>query len=582
MVAGALLVALFVVVLHDYYSQPSYYTEPDDPGFRRMLNGFLASQPTAVNISPDGKYLLAKSEQSGGFKVSVLDQNSKEEVFSTFSDCPQLALTWRPDSKAIVFQEMSGMKRPLYLLDFQSAQKKRLSGPVSQTALPPLRWNPAGTRLAYFDGDWQSGRLLVIAPQEETPPVVVQEKISANCDFAWSPDGRCLAVVTESEPGTVTLTTLEDLKQVQFQVSHGEDRNLAWSPDGASILTAAREPDDEYFKLIGIEVRTGKTSLKAQALGDISQPLWMPDGRSFIYQVNSNGITRAFIGRTDSPDAKPLGPTNGVLTVTHTSSDGKTAYAHFSSLTTPPVLGRISLENGDWKLLYACPKAEQCRCPAPGFITIKSADGTRLPAYHWAAKRGPGVKPFALIVAHGGLHTQTFPTWESYIRPMTDLGCEIIAVNHRGSTGIGRQYEQLEGDSVPDIIAARDYAANVLNIEPDRIFLTGISTGSRLVAAAAGYGIEIGGLILVSWRGSGADFDRHFARPFPILEFHGEIDAVLSPKEARHSLEKFFAGNGQGSFNIQYVVFKNEGHFFYRANSRAAIYWEFSKLIQGR
>ena len=160
------------------------------------------------------------------------------------------------------------------------------------------------------------------------------------------------------------------------------------------------------------------------------------------------------------------------------------------------------------------------------------------------------MKPSALIVAHGGLHTQTFPTWESYIRPMTDIGCEIIAVNHRGSTGVGRHYEELTGDSVPDIIAARNYAANVLKIESNRIFLTGISTGSRLVAAAAGYGGEIGGLILVSWRGSGADFDRHFSKPFPILEFHGEIDAVLSPKEARGSLEKFFAGNSRGSFNI--------------------------------
>ena len=243
------------------------------------------------------------------------------------------------------------MQRPLYLLDFQSGQKKKLSGPVSQTALPPLRWNPAGTRLAYFDGDWQTGRLLVIDPRQETPPVVVQEKISANCDFAWSPDGRCLAVVTESDPGAVTLITLEDLKHVRFRVSHGEVRNLAWSSNGGAILTAAREPEDEYFKLLEIEVKTGRTSLKAEALGDVGQPVWLPDGHSFIYHVESGtGLLRsASSGRTDSSEAQPLGPTNGVLNVTHADSDGKTAYAHFSSLTTPPVLQamRILLSKTD-------------------------------------------------------------------------------------------------------------------------------------------------------------------------------------------------------------------------------------------
>jgi dipeptidyl aminopeptidase/acylaminoacyl peptidase len=181
---------------------------------------------------------------------------------------------------------------------------------------------------------------------------------------------------------------------------------------------------------------------------------------------------------------------------------------------------------------------------------------------------------------HGGLHTQTFPTWEAYIRVVTELGCDVIAVNHRGSTGIGQDYEQLAGDPVSDIIAARDFAVSNLKVQPHRIFLTGISTGSRLIATAAGDGSKIGGLILVSWPGGKADPSQHFAKPFPVLEFHGEIDAVMSPGDARQSIQEFFARDGEPHFNIKYQVFKGEGHFFYRTGSRAIVYWELSKLIQ--
>lgn len=548
--------------------------------YKAILNQFFAAQPTAVNVSPDGKYILTKAETNRGFNLSILDAVTKTEVAFATSKNTQLELTWRPDSKAVVFQEICGMERPLFLFDIETGRKTKIEAPVSHTALPSLRWNASGSRLACFEGDWQTGTLWAIDPEKNTEPTLVADRIACHSDFIWSPDGKYIAFTTESRPGILTIVDLFDLTQKKIHVLDGEVRNPSWAPNGTSILVSARGSHDEFFKLFSLNVQRGTVAVQAEANGDISQPLWMPDSVSFIYHVNTNGIIRAFLASVSSHNAVAIGPTNGVLTISHINSSGKTGFAHFSGLTSPPVVGCVSLPEGCWTDLYSCPMADRCRCPEPEFVSLKSRDGTVSPAYVWRAQPLPERKSAALIVVHGGLHTQTFPTWEAYINVVTGLGCNIVAVNHRGSTGVGKKHEELEGDPVWDILAARDYAENILEVESRRIFMTGISTGSRMIALAAARDPGIGGLVLVSWPGCEGSFERKFAEPFPVLEFHGDLDVVMSPKAARNSVQSFFPKVGQTTFNVHYWTFKDEGHFFYRSDSRAVVYSELSKLIQ--
>lgn len=554
--------------------------DTSSPRYKKILNRFLASQPVAVNVSPDGKYVITKLETNGGFRVSILDSVTKREVYFTDSKNTQLELTWRPDSKAIVFQEIAGENRPLYIFDLQSGKRAPLDAPVSRTALPSLCWNPSGTRLAYFEGDWRTGTLWAINPTNSNDQALIADNISTESEYTLSPDGKRIAFSNKADRGILALVNIEDLSRKKYRICDGEVRKLAWSPDGALILAAARGSEDQFFKLVGVDAQNGSFTVVAKPQADVSTPLWLPDGRSFIYHANSNGITRAYLATRGSDKVNPIGPINGVLTITHFDAAGTTAYAHFSSLTTPPLVGRISLADGNWTELYSCPTAEQCRCPEPEFITLHSRDGTAVPVYQWRAAAQTNAKPSALIVVHGGLHTQTYPTWEAYIGLMTDLGCNVIAVNHRGSSGIGQKYETLEGDPVWDIIAARDYAAENLKVDASRIFMTGISTGSRLISLAAAYGADIGGLALVSWPGQEAEVERKFAKTFPVLEFHGDLDPVLSTKAARQEVNSFFATKGPNQFNVQFWSFSDEGHFFYRSDSRAKVCSEISKLIQ--
>ncbi len=557
-------------------------SEPDDPVYRQILAQFQSAHPMAVSVSPNGRFVLTKTDEGNGFKLTILDRESGQELVSSFSRNTQRALTWRPDSQAIMYQDSPGMNRPLHLLDVQSGQTRRLDAPVSRSALPPLRWSPNGKKLAYFHGDWRRGRLLVLDMVKENEPIVVKESLSANCDFVWSPDGSALAFTSGFEPGVITLVALASLKPTRLTPQEGARiGELAWSPDGRSILATARGEADEFFKLVEVETETGRALRRAEATGEIENPVWLPDGSSFLYHVLSNGITVAVLGNRQNPRLNTVGPIDGVIRITHVTPDGSKAYARYASLTVPPALLEIPLQHGEASVAYAPPKSQAVKCPKAEFIVLKSSDETPIPAYHWNTASWGIQRKAVLIVVHGGLHTQTYPTWEAYLKVMLDRGCDVIAVNFRGSSGYGHEFERMGGEfeRVQDVLAAREYAVRVLNVAPRKVYLTGISHGAGLIATAAAQGEEIGGLVLVSWVGPAIDSERRFRAPFKVIEIHGEADPTMSPKKAQATVESHFAP-AKGMTKIQFRVFEDEGHFFYKTASWALVYWETLKLME--
>jgi dienelactone hydrolase len=290
-----------------------------------------------------------------------------------------------------------------------------------------------------------------------------------------------------------------------------------------------------------------------------------------------------------------VGPTNGVLHVSHVSQGGERAYARYAGLAEPPQLIEIPLKNGETQVVWADGKPGRkpaqtervttqgpSQYPEPKSILIESYDGTPIPAYHWQAPQRRGPPKGVLIVAHGGLHTQTFPTWEAYIGAMLEQGCDVVAVNFRGSSGYGHRFEQMgtEADRVLDLLAARDYAINTLHAGARKVYLSGISHGASLAAMAAAQGEEIGGLILISWAGPIRQIQTEFVNSFPILAFHGDLDDSVSAKRAKLALDRFVAPAGELVPQPQWRLFEGEGHFFYRTASWAEVYTRTAKLVK--
>jgi pimeloyl-ACP methyl ester carboxylesterase len=100
-----------------------------------------------------------------------------------------------------------------------------------------------------------------------------------------------------------------------------------------------------------------------------------------------------------------------------------------------------------------------------------------------------GAPRFALIYAHGGPSMQVGPWGDPLIQLACKLGYPVFAPNVRGSYGYGDEFLALNdkdwgGGDVADYVAARDFLAGHLGLEPGRIGIIGFSYGGYVVSSA--------------------------------------------------------------------------------------------------
>jgi dipeptidyl aminopeptidase/acylaminoacyl peptidase len=162
---------------------------------------------------------------------------------------------------------------------------------------------------------------------------------------------------------------------------------------------------------------------------------------------------------------------------------------------------------------------------------------------------------------------------------MLKHGCDVIAINYRGSSGYGMRFGELGSDAqrVSDVVAAYNYAVDDLKMSPERVFLYGESYGASLVVTTANRIDPIGGLVLVSWNGSG---EMKPASKTRVMVFHGADDPIAPIKNARDSFRRYFAPEASTTPESRMHVLEDEGHHFFRSSSWAVVCTETLKLMQ--
>jgi len=119
-------------------------------------------------------------------------------------------------------------------------------------------------------------------------------------------------------------------------------------------------------------------------------------------------------------------------------------------------------------------------------ITYRSSVGDlNIPAYVFQPlkKRGPGGHA-ALIMVHGGVHSNMTNNYWPFIREAVERGYVVIAPEYRGSTGYGPDfYNAIDygGYEVDDVISAyRWLADNLPHVDSTRVGIMGWSHGGYI------------------------------------------------------------------------------------------------------
>ncbi len=126
-------------------------------------------------------------------------------------------------------------------------------------------------------------------------------------------------------------------------------------------------------------------------------------------------------------------------------------------------------------------------------IRYQSFDGLTVPAiYYQPYGAAPGSKVPALIWVHGGPGGQSRLSYNSLIQYLVNHDYAVLAVNNRGSSGYGKEFNKMDdrkhGDvDLQDCIFGKNYLTGTGVVDPNRIGIIGGSYGGYMTMAALAF-----------------------------------------------------------------------------------------------
>lgn len=382
-----------------------------------------------------------------------------------------------------------------------------------------------------------------------------------------------------------------------------------WSPDGDRLAFVSQESD--WYALF---VRDGDGSVRCltDGEGDHSAPVWSPDGARLA-------TTRTLRGRSDLVLVDVESATTAILSAGGTWTDpawlaaGSVA-AVYEDHATPARIERVDPVGSRTVLFDPAPAAIRAAPHAALMeVSYRSDDGMEVPAF--LLKPADVSRPVpAVVYPHGGPTSHYGDEWDGYAQYFVDRGYAWLAINFRGSTSYGRDFERANHgvwgvDDTIDCLAAADFLAGLEWVDPERIAIFGASYGSymaltsltddpkhRFACGVAKYGDCD---ILTSWAQSDRvgveDLERMMGHPStarkayragspvhrleriqrPLLIAHGEKDERVHPRQSEQLVREL----DRLGKTYEYVTYPTEGHGLLRRGPQLHFYRRLERFL---
>ncbi|MGI8885045.1 MAG: TolB family protein [Pyrinomonadaceae bacterium] len=207
-----------------------------DGSNRRQLTADAQVDSRGLCISPDGKYLVFASWRSGKsnlWRVEADGENLTQLTDGEADTRPQCS----PGNQSVVYQSGLHTKPTLWKINLEGGE------PVQLTDIY-AKWNAVsndGSRVSYFFMDDKKWRIGIISSdggsilQRLDVPASLKEN-----EIRWSPDDRSLFYIgADGSVGNVWNLLLDggETKQItNFKTHYLED--FAWSPDGKTLAVS--------------------------------------------------------------------------------------------------------------------------------------------------------------------------------------------------------------------------------------------------------------------------------------------------------------------------------------------------------
>ena len=581
--------------------------DTDPPPHWRLEAVAATERPRDLDLSPDSTHasLIIDRDTSD---VWVLDLSTSVARRLTTGRDPapsweDTAPVWSPDGRHIAYADQGAV----WVVASQGGPPRRLAEVGSPVWLDPARL------VVSFEHARSTG-LAVLPLDDPLPSMLVLG--DGDCGEATvSPDGRHVAYTfsprgdrNRSEIQVVDVRSRETRPLTGSAGNH--DRGPAWSPDGTQIAFVSERTGWYEVHVVGLD--GGQPRQVTSDCGDFDhlQPV---DARHMVATRTRAGVTD--LVTVDFSGGVDLLAAGGAWGSPRPLPDGSVLATHEAHDTAP----RICVVDADGSvrpLLEPAPMSVRVAPHVvPAVVAYKSFDGTEIPGFLYRPAAASADHPVAAVVyPHGGPTSYYGDEWDGHAQYFIDKGYAWFAVNFRGSTGYGRDFERANHGvwgvaDTKDCLAAHDYLSTLDWVDPRRVAVFGASYGSymallcatddgehRYAAAVCKYGDCD---ILTSWaqgdRDGRQDLERMMDHPsasrdeyrdgspvhrldgidIPLLIAHGERDERVHPKQS----EELVAELRRLGKSFEYVTYPTEGHGFLRAGPQIHFYRRLERFL---
>ena len=376
----------------------------------------------------------------------------------------------------------------IFIHNFQTNTSSDLTPDIAYAHQPNFAWSPDGEKLAVLS-DRHGQFALHLLPTDGTPGRLLKNVFHPCWDVTWSPDGQWLALEAESTASDRSIYVIpinrprKATKIHTFQLKiKGEvlnAQNPTWSPDSKFLAFSAENGEWHDIGLFNVETR--EITWVNESIGDDTQPAWSRSGE-MIGWVHAEGARTSFQLKERSGAIKKMEVGAGVHYLPQFTSDSVVIL--YEDPSHPCDLWKIDLEDGSkQQLTNSLP--EELRSTEfiqPEEVWYAGKDGTQVPALLYRAKNGNSP---AIINIHGGPNWHFQFLWHPIMSYMAARGWTVLAPNYCGSTGYGKKWQNasrydMGGVDTDDCAAGVKYLVENGLANKNKIGVTGHSHGGYL------------------------------------------------------------------------------------------------------
>ena len=366
-------------------------------------------------LSPDGTWVAvsASTPDFSGIFLAAVDGGSDPSPWVEGS-----SPVWFADGSGIVFSRDGDLWR----VATGSSEPARVTGDAEDERA--ARPSPDGSTIAFYSGRSGHQDIWTVPADGSAPPTRLTHGSMAADDFrfapSWSPDGSRIALLGTSKDeywyedlAYIYLldpaTGAEEIVPMQVHATDWlHNHTVTWSGDGSELFFP-------YHERAEVEL------WRVPAAGGVATRVTNMGGAFRAYHATSDGSAFVFLRSTSTRGTE----------VDHVSAagGGVRRLTHFSTRWR----GLVDAEEvsyRSWDGLYI----QGFLFRPPGF----SAQGDATDS-----DSGPAPTYPALVMVHGGgtnAHLKGLSLTEQYL---AQLGYVVLAVNYRGGSGFGREFQDL-------------------------------------------------------------------------------------------------------------------------------------------